>query len=207
MKILSINVGQIKPLIGPASSPAGQNAKEVKSAIYKHSVSDQSRPEPQKITSLGLVGDEQANLEVHGGRDKALYAYPFEHYGFWEECLLREKKLNTKLEYGTFGENLTVEGFTEKDVFVGDRWRVGTTLLEVVKFREPCFKFNIKMGWSGAAKAMIQSNTSGWYLRVLEEGSIQAGDSVQVIPGNRQLSIFIQCASFYNQSAQKDMWT
>ena len=203
MKILSINVGSVQPL----KVPVDTGAKQVMSAIHKSSVSQLSSPTPQFVGAMGLQGDQQANLAVHGGVDKALYAYPFEHYHFWQELLTREAKVNTKLEFGSFGENLTVQGFTESSVYVGDLWRVGEVLLEVVKFREPCFKFNIKMGWSGSAKAMIQSNTFGWYLKVLEEGSIKAGDEVQVLQGRRELSILIQSSSFYSKSTQKDLWS
>lgn len=203
MKILSINAGSVQSLIPPSDS----GTKQVLSAIHKRSVSDLARPSPQRVTVMGLVGDQQANLAVHGGLEKALYAYPYEHYPFWQDLLSREAKLNTKLEFGQFGENLTVQGFTESSVYVGDQWRVGEVLLEVVKFREPCFKFNLKMGWSGSAVAMIQSNTYGWYFKVLEEGNIKAGDEVEVFCGKRDLSILIQGDSFYSKSTQKDLWS
>ena len=202
MKILSINAGKVQSLLEPRE----KGGRLVASAIHKRSVSDLSNPHTKAIGQLGLEGDEQANLAVHGGEDKALYAYPFEHYGFWQDSLLRETKSTTPLEFGAFGENLTLEGFKESEVFVGDRWRIASVLLEVVRFREPCFKFNIKMGWSGAAKAMVQSKTTGWYLKVLEEGSIKAGDTVQVIHGNKQVSVLVKSSSFYARSAQQDLW-
>jgi len=203
LKIISVNTGTVVPLL----SISDQAGKQVMSAIHKKSVSSLSQPVPQGVGFYGVNGDEQANLEVHGGRDKAVYAYPFEHYGFWQDCLSREGVSKTPLEYGAFGENLTVEGLKEAEVYIGDQWRIANVLLEVVRFREPCFKFNIKMGWSGAVKAMIQSNTSGWYLRVLETGSIQAGDLIEVIPGKREISVLIQCSSFYSKSNQKDLWS
>jgi MOSC domain-containing protein YiiM len=96
------------------------------------------------------------------------------------------------------GENFTTEGLSEESVFVGDQWRIGEVLLEVVKFREPCFKFNIKMGWSAAAKAMIQSGYSGWYLKVIQTGKVSAGDAIVVTPGERKLSIKKQSNQYYN---------
>jgi MOSC domain-containing protein YiiM len=96
------------------------------------------------------------------------------------------------------GENLTTIGFSELDVYVGDQWRIGEVLLEVAEFREPCFKFNIKMGWSGAAKVMVNSGYSGWYLRVLKTGMISAGDQITVIPGVRQLTIKQQAEKYYS---------
>ena len=202
MKIISINVGQIQPLLAPAVS----QSRQVLSAIYKRSVSSLSNQQDHRVGAFGLEGDEQANLDVHGGIDKAVYAYPHEHYAFWQDWLSREGKLE-QLQFGNFGENLTVVGLHEKDVYVGDHWKIANVLLEVGRFREPCFKFNIKMGWSGAAKAMIQTKTTGWYLKVLQPGVVKAGDSIEVIPGNRQLSILVQSSSFYSKSTQDDLWS
>jgi len=203
LKILSINTGLVQQL----NQNPDAGGKQVMSAIHKHAVSSLNNPQIKRIGYSGVEGDQQANLEVHGGQDKAVYAYPQEHYPLWEELLTRAGKFNGKLQMGNFGENLTVEGFDEKNVFVGDRWRVGSLLMEIVRFREPCFKFNIKMGWSGAAKAMIQSGSTGWYLRVLEAGEAKAGDAVQVIPGERQLTILVQSTAFYSKTDQKDLWS
>jgi len=202
LTILSINKGSIKELLDTNAS----GNKSILSAINKVSVSNSDAPNSQFVGNLGLDGDEQANPDVHGGIDKAVYAYPIEHYDFWTECLRVNNSSVKKLSFGAFGENLTTQGFTESSVFVGDQWSIGSVLLEVVRFREPCFKFNIKMGWSGAAKAMVQSNQSGWYLKVLKTGMIRAGDAVEVLPGPRELSILIQSAGFYNKSKQSDLW-
>ena len=203
LTILSIYKGSIQELL---DTNAGGN-KSVLSAINKVSVSNCDAPNSQFVGNLGLDGDEQANPEVHGGIDKAVYAYPIEHYDFWTECLRVNNSRVEKLNFGAFGENLTIQGFNESSVFVGDQWLIGSVLLEVVRFREPCFKFNIKMGWSGAAQAMVQSNQSGWYLKVLKTGTIRAGDTVDVLPGPRELSILIQSSSFYNKSKQSDLWS
>ncbi len=202
MSILSINKGRISDLVDSTT----QHGKSVLSAINKKTVSGPDNPVIQRVGYLGLEGDEQANLVVHGGTDKAIYAYPYEHYEFWTECLAKNNVPKQMLTWGTFGENLTIKGFNESTVFVGDQWLIGECLLEVVKFREPCFKFNIKMGWNGAAKAMIQSKRSGWYLRVLKTGSIKSGDLIEVLPGKHELSIIVQSSSFYNKSDQKDLW-
>jgi MOSC domain-containing protein YiiM len=152
-------------------------------------------------------GDEQANKTVHGGPNKALYVYPFEHYTFWQSLLTNQLGLDVNLEWGAFGENLTVQGFDERQVFIGDHWQVGGVLLEVVQFRQPCFKFNIKMGWSGASKAMIQTQKCGWYLKVHKTGEICSGDTVQVIRHSGLLSVAQQCKTYYNTESQPDLWS
>jgi len=202
MSILSINTGRIRELVETGT----HREKSVMSAIDKRTVSSPDNPVSHHVGYLGIDGDEQANLVVHGGSDKAIYAYPHEHYEFWTECMEKNNIPKKVLSWGTFGENLTVNGFSESTVFIGDQWVIGDTLLEVVKFREPCFKFNIKMGWSGAAKVMIQSKKSGWYLRVLKTGDIKSGDLIDVKPGKRELSVIVQSSSFYNKSDQKDLW-
>jgi MOSC domain-containing protein YiiM len=161
----------------------------------------------QEIDQYGFKEDEQADLRVHGGVDKAIYAYPEENYSFWDEILQREVQHGTlfPLQFGLVGENLTTQGLTEETVFVADQWRIGEVLCQVTQFREPCFKLNLKMQYSGAAKAMLQSAKSGWYLKVLEGGILRAGDQIQVIPGIRKLSIAQQNRDFLNQRGQLDI--
>jgi MOSC domain-containing protein YiiM len=161
----------------------------------------------QEIDQYGFKEDEQADRRVHGGVDKAIYAYPEENYPFWAEILQREVRHGTlfPLQFGLVGENLTTQGLTEETVFVADQWRIGEVLCQVTQFREPCFKLNLKMQYSGAAKAMLQSAKSGWYLKVLEGGSLRAGDQIQVIPGRRELSIAQQNRDFLNQRGQLDI--
>jgi MOSC domain-containing protein YiiM len=185
MRILSINTGVVAPLFAPVQ---GQQ-QSVRSAFHKTSVSSLDEPREVSVGVTGLMGDEQADRSVHGGEDKAIYAYPFEHYAFWQELITRQTHVAPHFEAGSFAENLTIEGFNESEVWVGDLWVVGSVEMTVVKLREPCFKFTARMNYKGAAKAMIQSARSGWYLRVRVPGVIKAGDLIKVAPGPRKVSI------------------
>ena len=139
---------------------------------------------------MGIEGDQQADLSVHGGAEKAIYAYPCEHYPFWNDLIEDATGEQNNFEFGQIGENLSTLGFDERTVWVGDIWRIGEVALQVVKHREPCFKFNLHMRYRGAAKAMIQSAKCGWYLRVLSEGSMHAGQDIDVAPGPRTTTIY-----------------
>ena len=202
MRLLSISTGKVMPLFG-SHHP---NYSTVASAINKQSVSTLASLAPVEITRLGVAGDEQADLSVHGGIEKAIYVYPIEHYAFWNELLSRETKKSVDLPMGAFGENFTIEGLLETEVFVGDQMQIGDLQFTVVKLREPCFKFNAKMGYKGAAKAMLQSGFSGWYLRVNQTGSITAGAEIQVLPGQRITSIADQNLALFNRGNQKNLW-
>jgi len=201
-KIVAISVAKVRTLI-----QKGNQGALVSSAIHKSAVSTLANSAAQEIDQYGFKEDEQADLRVHGGVDKAIYAYPEENYSFWDEILQREVQHGTlfPLQFGLVGENLTTQGLTEETVFVADQWRIGEVLCQVTQFREPCFKLNLKMQYSGAAKAMLQSAKSGWYLKVLEGGSLRAGDQIQVIPGRRELSIAQQNRDFLNQRGQLDI--
>lgn len=202
MKLLSISTGKVAPLFGNHHP----NYKSVASAIRKEVVSDIDNPAPVEVTTLGIKGDEQADLSVHGGIEKAIYVYPAEHYIFWNELLTRETKQPVDLKHGAIGENFTVEGLLETGVFVGDRLQIGDLEFAVVKLREPCFKFNAAVGYKGASKAMLQSGFSGWYLRVLKTGALTAGTEITLIPGPREISIAQQNQKLLNNRNQKDLW-
>ena len=202
MRLLSISAGKVAPLFGNHHP----NYKSVASAIHKRSMSNLENPAPVEITLLGVKGDEQADLSVHGGIEKAIYVYPVEHYAFWNELLTRETKKSVDLQYGAIGENFTTEGLLETEVFAGDRLKIGELEFVVVKLREPCFKFNAAVGYKGASKAMLQSGFSGWYLRVLQTGVITAGADITVIPGPRETSIAGQNTKLLNNRNQKDLW-
>lgn len=182
------------------------NYSTVASAINKQAISTLASPEPVEITRLGVAGDEQADPSVHGGIEKAIYVYPIEHYAFWSELLTRETKKSVELPLGAFGENFTIEGLLETEIFVGDQMQIGDLQFTVVKLREPCFKFNAKMGYKGAAKAMLQSGFSGWYLRVNQTGALSAGAEIQVLPGQRITSIADQNQAHFNRGNQKNLW-
>ena len=202
MRLISISAGKVAPLFGNHHP----NYKSVASAIRKKAVSSLENPNPIEITSLGVKGDEQADLSVHGGIEKTIYVYPAEHYAFWNELLTRETKSPVDLQYGALGENFTIKGLLETEVFVGDRLQIGDLEFIVAKLREPCFKFNAAVGYKGASKAMLQSGFSGWYLRVLKTGVISAGAQITVIPGSRETSIAQQNQKLLNNRNQKDLW-
>ena len=201
-KLLSISIGKVGQLFT-------QNTNEpskVVSAIHKQSISNLDNPVSVEITRLGVQGDEQADLAVHGGIDMAIYAYASEHYTFWNELLTRETKRPINLAPGSLGENFTIEGLLETNVYVGDILLIGDLEFTVVKLREPCFKFNAKMSYKGAVKAMLQSGFSGWYLRVNRVGMLAAGARIELIPGGRQTSIAYQNMALLKRSKQADLW-
>jgi len=202
MRLLSVSAGKVAPLFGNHHP----NYKSVASAIHKKSISNLENPTPIEITSLGVKGDEQADLSVHGGIEKAIYVYPAEHYRFWNELLSRETKRSADLKHGAIGENFTIEGLLETEVFVGDKLIIGELEFAVVKLREPCFKFNAAVGYKGASKAMLQSGFSGWYLRVLKTGVLSAGAQITLLPGSRNISIAEQNKKLLNNRNQKDLW-
>ena len=202
MRIISISVGKITPLFG-IDHP---DHRMVQSAIKKESISTLRHPDEVTVKHIGLVGDEQSDFSVHGGLEKAIYAYPIEHYTFWNELLARETKRVDPIGPGFVGENLTIEGFHEQEVWVGDLWHIGSVELQVVKLREPCFKFNARLGYKGSAKAMVQSGKCGWYLQVNQVGTIKAGDTIQVIPGKRNINIAMQNALLLRKEQQKDLF-
>ena len=143
------------------------------------------------VQPLGLEGDEQADLSVHGGLDKAVYAYPSEHYAFWREQRAQAgaASLDDALPWGAMGENLSLQGLLEADVWVGDLLRFPHCTLRVTQPREPCYKFNAAMGFNQAVRAMAQSGYCGFYLAVDQPGAISAGESFELVPGARQVSI------------------
>jgi MOSC domain-containing protein YiiM len=202
MRLISISTGKVMPLFG-SHHP---NYSTVASAINKQAISTLTSPASVEITRLGVAGDEQADPSVHGGIEKAIYVYPIEHYAFWNELLTRETKKSVELPLGAFGENFTIEGLLETEIFVGDQMQIGDLQFTVVKLREPCFKFNAKMGYKGAAKAMLQSGFSGWYLRVNQTGVLSAGAEIQVLPGQRITSIADQNLVLFNRGNQKNLW-
>jgi MOSC domain-containing protein YiiM len=202
MRLLSISTGKVVPLFGNHHP----DYKSVASAIRKKSISNLENSLSVEIHSLGIKGDEQADLSVHGGIEKAIYVYPAEHYAFWNELLSRETKKSTVLKHGAIGENFTIEGLLETEVFIGDKLLIGDLEFIVVKLREPCFKFNATLGYKGASKAMVQSGFCGWYLRVLKIGTLAAGAQITIIPGTRDISIAQQNRNLLQHRNQQDLW-
>lgn len=143
------------------------------------------------VLPLGLMGDEQADLSVHGGLEKAVYAYPVEHYAYWQDQRQQAGLglIDDSLPHGTLGENLTLSGLLETQVWAGDVLQFANCALRVSLPREPCFKFNAVMGFAQASRQMAQTGFCGFYLRVDTPGTLQAGESFEVVPGKRSVSI------------------
>jgi MOSC domain-containing protein YiiM len=162
------------------------DGRSVRSGIGKRPVAG-----PVGVGPRGLVGDEQADHTVHGGLAKAVYAYPAAHYAFWQtvRAQARVGAWGEPLPFGSVGENLTIEGLLESELWIGDVLRLPGCVLSVSAPRFPCFKFAHVMGFAQAAKLMVQSGFCGAYLGVLEEGHVQAGDSVELRPGAREVSL------------------
>ncbi|WP_280153573.1 MOSC domain-containing protein [Piscinibacter sp. XHJ-5] len=162
------------------------DGREVLSAIGKRSIAG-----PVQVRPLGLEGDEQADLSVHGGLTKAVYAYPLEHYPFWQtvRAQARAAAWDDPLPPGALGENLSLEGLVERDVFIGDVLRFADCELAVSEPRFPCFKFNAAMGFSQAARLMAQNAWCGFYLAVRSPGTLHAGEHFELVPGPREIGI------------------
>lgn len=160
--------------------------RKVLTAIHKQAVTGSVA-----VLPLGLQGDEQADLSVHGGLDKAVYAYPTEHYAFWQQARQEAglADIDATLPWGSMGENLSITGLLEHQVWVGDVLKFPHCALRVTQPREPCYKFNAAMGFATAAKLMAQNGCCGFYLAVDEPGSLQAGEAFELLPGPRRLGI------------------
>jgi len=163
MKLLSVNVGLPREI--------DRQGKSVRTSIFKAPVSPRVR-----VTRLNVEGDQQSDLSVHGGIDKAVYVYPAEHYSFW-----REELPGVDLPWGMFGENFTTEGIVEKTVHIGDRLRAGSAEFIVTQPRMPCFKLGIRFGRPDMVKRFLRSGKTGFYMAVPQEGEVAAGDSIELI--------------------------
>ena len=202
MRLISINTGKV----GPLFANQNQDRTMVMSGIKKSSISNIDQANSVDINASGVMGDEQADLTVHGGIEKAIYVYPHEHYPFWNALLTRELKTPFDLQPGAMGENFTITGLLEADVFVGDVLQIGNLQFIVTKLREPCFKFNAKMRYKGAAKAMLQSGYCGWYMRVITPGTLNAGSKISHLPGKQETSIADQVRAIMKREMQGDLW-
>lgn len=160
MRVLSVNVGLPREV--------AWRGKLVTTGIYKQPVEG-----PLAVRTLNLDGDRQADLRVHGGWDKAVYAYPSEYYELW-----RQERPELEFPWGQFGENLTTEGLVDTEVSVGDRFRVGTAELVVTQPRLPCFKLGIRMGREEFVTEFLERGLHGFYLAVAREGEVEAGGSI-----------------------------
>jgi len=177
-RLLSIQTGKVRPLrVGERTLMSAIGKSPVDGAVT--------------VGPLGLAGDEQADLSVHGGLSKAVYALPSEHLAWWQQQ--RQARGVTLFEEtlapGYLGENLSLQGLLEHEVFIGDILRFEEVTLRVTQPREPCSKFNAVMGYAQAAKDMVQSSRSGFYLAVDVAGLLRAGEPFELLPGPRATSI------------------
>lgn len=159
--------------------------RTLRSAILKQPVDG-----PVAVGPLGLAGDEQNDLSVHGGLSKAVYALPHQHLAWWSARRRQASLLDETFEPGQLGENLALEGVDEQTVFIGDRLQcAGGVVLRVTEPRQPCSKFNAVLGYAQAGRDMVQSGHCGFYLAVEVPGALRAGEAFAVVPGARQTSI------------------
>ena len=176
MQLISVNTSRVEQFVAT-------NGEALTSAIRKR-----ARTGRIAVGPLGLDGDEQADPSVHGGLSKAVYAYPQEHYAVWAS-MRGQAGVDTALQPGDLGENLTLTGLLETRAWIGDVLRFPDCEFIVSEPRQPCFKFNAHMGFKHAAKMMAQSGFCGFYLAVKREGSIAAGEGFELIPGPREVGI------------------
>ena len=176
--LLAIQTGRVHPLM--------VGGRKLVSAIGKTTVYG-----PIEVGVLGLAGDEQADLSVHGGLSKAVYALPSEHLAWWQaqRQLHGATMFEEPLAPGYLGENLSLQGLLEHELFIGDRLDFGGVVLRVTQPREPCGKFNAVMGYAQAAKDMVQSGRCGFYLSVEQPGVLHTGAVFQLIAGQRSVSV------------------
>ena len=163
-EITAVLTGRVKPL-GRRHTPSGIDKSPVKG--------------PLAFGEFGLLGDEQGDLRLHGGVEKAIHHYPFDHYKFWADVLLKEGRDYcgpSFKEAGAFGENLSTIGLTEKEVCLGDIFQLGTGVVQISQGRQPCWKLNERFGVSSMARQVQETGRTGWYYRVLEDGVVGAGD-------------------------------
>jgi MOSC domain-containing protein YiiM len=172
MKLLALSVG------GPRE--VAWQGETVVTSIFKDRVAGVRR-----VAGINIDGDRQSDLSVHGGQYKAVYAYPSEHYPLW-----RRELAEPDLAFGGFGENLTTEGLAERDVCIGDRFRIGTAEFAVTQPRQPCFKLGIRRHRLDMVRLFYKSGRSGFYFSIAREGDVQEGDAIEVVARDeRKLSI------------------
>lgn len=173
--VLSVNVGQPREI--------EWHGRTVTTAIWKDPVAG-----PVRVDGVNLRGDDQADRRVHGGPDKAVYAYASEDYRWWST---RRPGLGP----GTFGDNLTTEGIDLASSSIGDRWTIGSTVLEVAQPRTPCFKLSIRMGEDGFTEEFRTAGRPGLYLRIVVPGTVSAGDLIEVLPARQPATSIAELSS------------
>ncbi len=186
MKIISTNIGEARTILW--------HGKEVKTGIFKFSVD-----KPIHLGTEDVDNDHVIDRKYHGGVDKACYLYSADHYKYW-------KKLHPKVKmpWGMFGENLTVEGLHEGKINIGDIFKIGSATVQATQPRQPCYKLDIRFEASGLVKQFIDSGFPGVYVRVLEQGSVSAGDTMDIIERQNTLSVQKVFELIYTKEFEKD---
>jgi MOSC domain-containing protein YiiM len=183
MKLVSVNVGLPREV--------DWHGKRIRTSIWKSPVEGLVR-----VGTLNLDGDQQSDLSVHGGADKAVYAYPSEHYSYW-----RLEFPRMALPWGAFGENFTTQGPLETGVHIGDRLRIGSAEFLVTQPRLPCYKLGMRFGSADMVKRFLQSGRTGFYLAVLREGHVAAGNAIESVAGENGVSVH-DIVSLYSTDAE-----
>ena len=186
MQLVSVNVGLPRDVTW--------HGRVVRTSIWKNPVEGRVR-----VSSLNLEGDQQSDLSVHGGPEKAVYAYPREHYEYW-----RRELPGTDLAWGAFGENFTTEGLLEPDIRIGDRIRVGSAEFLVTQPRMPCFKLGIRFGRDDMVKRFLRSGRPGFYLAVVREGEVAKGKSLEIVGRDEHGVTVADIASLYARDRDND---
>ena len=183
MQLLSVNVGLPREM--------EVNGKIVRTSIWKNPVQGRVH-----VSTLNLDGDQQSDLTVHGGVDKAVYLYPSEHYAYW-----RAQLPGIELPWGAFGENFSAEGILEDHIRIGDRLRVGTAEFMVTQPRMPCYKLGIRFNRRDIVKRFLESKRTGLYLSVLREGEVGQGDAIDFVDKQESGVTITEIVSLYSTDA------
>jgi MOSC domain-containing protein YiiM len=184
MKVVSLNVAVPRTVTW--------KGHEVRTGIFKEPVAG-----PVMMRRLNLDGDRQADLTVHGGPTKAVYAYPSEHYPLWKSELP-----GMELPWGMFGENLTTDGLREDKVHIGDKFRIGEAIVMVTQPRTPCYKLALKFQRDDMLKRMLQNGRSGFYFAVVEQGMIEAGDAVELVHEDAEKISVAEISALYRDGGK-----
>lgn len=183
MNVISINAGLPRDV--------EWRGQIVQTSIFKEPVAG-----TVTVRRLNIDGDQQSDLIVHGGAEKAVYVYPFEHYAFW-----RQELPSLEFPFGAFGENFTTTGLDEDSVHIGDRFRIGSAEFVVTQPRMPCFKLGIRFGRPDMIKRFLQSGRTGFYLAVTREGEVTAGDAISLIASDPDAITVANVVSLYASDA------
>jgi len=184
VKLISVNVGLPREI--------NVSGKTVRTSIWKYPVQGRVH-----VSTLNLDGDQQSDLTVHGGRDKAVYLYPTEHYSYWAAELPE-----VELPFGAFGENFSTEGILEDQIRVGDRLRIGSAEFMVTQPRLPCYKLGIRFDRRDMVKRLLQSKRTGFYLAVLREGEVEEGDEIEWMEKQESGVTITEIVNLYSTDSQ-----